>query len=67
MTATWPWYADADTRRRPQDRSIYRAIRPNDRDSLVLREQAAGKEMRLVHPKLMALLTREGNKFERYR
>jgi Fic family protein len=33
----------------------------------VLREQQAGKEKLFVHPKLMQLLTREGNAFEGYR
>lgn len=33
----------------------------------VLREQAFGKEKLFVHPKLMSLLTREGNDFEAYR
>lgn len=33
----------------------------------VLREQAVGKEKLFVHPKLMNLLTRDGNSFEPYR
>jgi len=33
----------------------------------VLREQAFGKEKLFVHPKLMSLLTRDGNAFEPYR
>ena len=33
----------------------------------VLREQAFGKEKLFVHPKLMSLLTRDGNSFEPYR
>lgn len=33
----------------------------------VLREQAVGKEKLFVHPKLMNLLTRDGNAFEPYR
>jgi Fic family protein len=33
----------------------------------VLREQAVGKEKLFVHPKLMRLLTRDGNAFEPYR
>ena len=33
----------------------------------VLREQAFGKEKLFVHPKLMSLLTRDGNTFEPYR
>lgn len=33
----------------------------------VLHERQAGKEKLFVHPKLMQLLTREGNKFEVYR
>jgi Fic family protein len=33
----------------------------------VLREQAVGKEKLFVHPRLMRLLTRDGNSFEPYR
>jgi Fic family protein len=33
----------------------------------VLREQTFGKEKLFVHPKLMALLTRDGNAFQLYR
>jgi len=33
----------------------------------VLRERALGKEKLFVHPKLVRLLTRDGNAFERYR
>jgi len=33
----------------------------------VLREQAFGKEKLFVHPKLMTLLTRDGNAFQPYR
>jgi hypothetical protein len=33
----------------------------------VLREQAFGKEKLFVHPKLMNLLTRDGNAFQPYR
>ena len=33
----------------------------------VLREQKFGKEKLFVHPKLMTLLTRDGNSFQPYR